>query len=215
MAKPTGGLMALDARGQLGKTLVYSTWRGRNYVRRLVIPANPQTTAQTETRGVFAWLQATWKIAPTGAQTPWTAAAKGRPLTDRNLFGKANIAVLRTATTLAGFVFSPGANAGLAAASITVTPGATQLTVTATAPTAPTGWTLASMELAVLLDADPHVEAAGTIQVANVAAPGPYTHVFTGLTTASLYRASAWPVWTKPDLTTAYGPGLNGSGTPT
>lgn len=215
MAKPTGGLISFGARGQLAKTVVYSTWRGRDYVRRYTIPANPQSSAQTLTRNTFSWLQQVWKLAPTIVQAPWTAYARGLPLTNRNAFGKANIGPMRSDTDLSSFIFSNGAGGGLACDTITVTPGATQLTVAATVPTAPTGWTLVSVTLAIIQDQDPQSDTEYQIQAASVASPGPYTHDFTGLTTAQLYRASAWPVWTKPDTSTAYGPGLNGSGTPT
>ena len=43
MAKVNGPLFSLDARGQLGKALVYAIWKGLNYARKYVIPFNPKT----------------------------------------------------------------------------------------------------------------------------------------------------------------------------
>jgi hypothetical protein len=50
MAKVTGPLFSLDARNKLGNAIVYSYWKGRNYVRRLVTPSNPQSDGQAVAR---------------------------------------------------------------------------------------------------------------------------------------------------------------------
>ncbi|MBA7576224.1 hypothetical protein ES708_18063 [subsurface metagenome] len=51
MAKLKGPLFSLGASQQLGKALVYFSWRGLNVVREYVIPSNPKTTLQTTQRG--------------------------------------------------------------------------------------------------------------------------------------------------------------------
>jgi len=51
VAKLKGPLFSLGASQQIGKTLVYFSWKGLNVVREYVIPANPKTTAQTTQRG--------------------------------------------------------------------------------------------------------------------------------------------------------------------
>lgn len=50
MAKLTGPLFSLGASQQIGKTLVYFTWKGLSVVRGYVIPSNPKTTLQTTQR---------------------------------------------------------------------------------------------------------------------------------------------------------------------
>lgn len=50
MAKVTSPLMSLDASGSIAGALTFSKWKGRNYARQLVIPANPQTTGQQVNR---------------------------------------------------------------------------------------------------------------------------------------------------------------------
>lgn len=212
MAKPTGPLLAFDARGSIAKTQVYSSWRGRSYVRRYTIPANPNTSGQQDTRQVFAWLQQVWKRSPTGFQAPWTLFTQGRPLTNRNAFGQSNIAGLRTATTLANFVFSPGAKGGLALTSITPTPGAGQISVAFVAPTPPTGWTLTAVDVAAIPDQDPHT---GLLYNISYVTGSSSPLVLTGLTASQLYRIGAWATWTKPDSTLAYGPAIDSSATPT
>lgn len=51
MAKLKAPLLSFGARGQLAKALVFFPWKGIDCVRTYVIPANPQTTAQTTQRG--------------------------------------------------------------------------------------------------------------------------------------------------------------------
>ena len=50
MAKVSGPLMSMDARGKFGNTLVFSGWKGRPTVRQLVIPTNPQSQPQQDAR---------------------------------------------------------------------------------------------------------------------------------------------------------------------
>src|SRR3546814_4148752 len=64
MAKTTAPLLSFGADGQIAKTMVYSKWKGIPYVRRHVVPANPQTVAQQLTRTTFSKLREMWKIAP-------------------------------------------------------------------------------------------------------------------------------------------------------
>lgn len=50
MARVIGPLLSQEARGQIGKSLVFTRRRGQNIVRGYVIPANPQTPAQVTVR---------------------------------------------------------------------------------------------------------------------------------------------------------------------
>lgn len=214
MAKPTGALLAFGASGQIAKTVVYASWRGVQYARRYLVPANPQSVEQTKTRSAFAWLQAVWKLAPTLFQDVWTLFASGQPFTNRNAFGSKNIFNLRNAANLSTFVFSPGAKGGVAPSSMVITPGAGQLSIAITAPTAPTGWTLTSAIAAAIRDQDPNTGAFYNI-TAGEDLTSPYTVVLTGLTAGSLYFVGAWLKWLKPDGTIAYSVNISGSSTPT
>jgi hypothetical protein len=53
MAKVKGPLMSMDARGQLGKTLVFLGWKGLKTVRSHVIPANPRSDGQIAQRDIM------------------------------------------------------------------------------------------------------------------------------------------------------------------
>lgn len=50
MAKVSGPLMSLDARNSFAGALVFTYWKGRNVVRQLVTPSNPQSLGQSEAR---------------------------------------------------------------------------------------------------------------------------------------------------------------------
>lgn len=212
MAKVTAPLLSFGAGGAIAKTQVYSKWRGIEYARRYVVPANPKTEAQTETRSVFAFLNAVWKQLAPAAQAPWTLATKGRPLTNRNLLLKQNIAALRGTTAdpvtdLSGIITSPGANAGLAAAGIaTADDMAHGLTVTLTAPDLPDGWAITAAHFVVFLQQDAKEPTNPTPHYMSDNAT-PYTATFAAIGAAT-YEATGFFEFTKPDGTTAFSPSL-------
>jgi len=86
MAKVTGPLMSMDARGKLANAIVFIGWRGIQDVRRWVKPANPRTTKQVEQRNRFT--QAVDKyheLTPTD-KAAWETKASGKPYSGFNLF---------------------------------------------------------------------------------------------------------------------------------
>jgi uncharacterized protein with NRDE domain len=76
MSKLQGPLFSLDARGQLGKALVYAIWKGLNYARKYVIPANPNTAAQQTIRGYFTTAVAAYGAEDQATKDAWDAAIK-------------------------------------------------------------------------------------------------------------------------------------------
>lgn len=56
MAKLTGPLFSLDARGKLGSALVFIGWKGIKTVRQWLKPANPQSADQGDVRLAFGGL---------------------------------------------------------------------------------------------------------------------------------------------------------------
>lgn len=156
MARLTAPLLSLGASGQIAKSLVFSTWKGIDYARVYVIPENPNTVAQQETRGVFSTLVEMWKRMPVGARTPFLYAVRGQALTDRNKHLAENIGVLRGQATLDNLVMSVSSGSAVPPASMTPSDAGGQvLNVALTAPTLPPGYTLEWMEAAAVLDGDP------------------------------------------------------------
>jgi len=60
MAKLTGPLMSLDARGSIAQTITFSGWKGLKIARQRVIPANPNTADQQAQRGKMTTLVGYW-----------------------------------------------------------------------------------------------------------------------------------------------------------
>jgi len=106
MAKVSGPLFSLDARGQVGKAIVYSFWKGQNYVRQHVVPQNPQELAQINIRALISDASIAWKTnATVGAieidaayKLAYDEAAAGQMYSGFNLFMKECVAANYTGT---------------------------------------------------------------------------------------------------------------------
>jgi len=211
MAKTKGPLLSLGARGSIAKSQVYARWKGVDYARVHVDPANPRTVEQTSTRDVFSSLNAQWKFSPAEAQAPFAAAAQGKPVTDRNVFIQQNLSSMRDVATMESYIGSPGSRGGIPPLSLALaSPGAGQINATLVTTAAPTDWTLSEVWGVAFVDRDPHDLPVVFPVVAEDATPtagGSSVVPFTGLATGT-YVVSVWPVWTKPDGFLAYGPSL-------
>lgn len=60
MASVRGPLFSFDASGSLASTLTFSKWKGRPYVRQLVIPSNPNTISQQGNRAIVRYTSQDW-----------------------------------------------------------------------------------------------------------------------------------------------------------
>lgn len=91
MATVKGPLFSLDAAGQIGKALVYNTWKGRSYVREWVNPTNPNDIAQTFQRGIFAALSTWWDGIAEAQRIEWNALADANRYSPFNAFMAFNL----------------------------------------------------------------------------------------------------------------------------
>jgi hypothetical protein len=210
MPRLTGPLFSLTARKTLGKAITYSSWRGVQYARQRVVPTNPNTTAQQDSRGLFSTLNALWLRLGPLARAPWEASASGQPFTDRNRFLQVNIPLMSGQVDMQDFVGSPGVGGAVPPTSVTdASGGAGQITLTAVQPTLPTGWTQTSIDAVAFIDGDPTTPLT-PLPFEQQDAAAPFTTVaFTGLPTGT-YTWSAWNVLLAPDGTTRYSPSLQG-----
>ncbi len=203
MAKPTAPLLSFGASGTIAKTMVYSRWKGRAYVRRHVIPANPQSVAQTLTRNAFAFANSTWKNAGPLGRAPWDRFATGQVLTGRNKFQGNFVAENRGEVDLLSWNMSPGAKGGPPLTSVVAsTPGVNDILLTCVTPTPPTGWTVTSTIGMVIRDQDPQTGVLFTTTEDEDI--GGLLPLLPSLTTAVLYICGAWIKWAKPDGSVAY-----------
>lgn len=216
MPKVIAPLLSFGASGQIAQTQVYSTWKGQPYVRRYVIPANPRSTEQTSTRGIFTWLNRVWRIAPANFIEPWQTAVQSRRMIDRNLFIQQNLPLLRPGTDLTGMVLSPGAKGGLTGG-ITITPGNDLLTVAGTPPSPlPAGWTVIKLVGAAIKQQDPHTDEDFEVFTAEDSTSA-YSVAISGLEDATDYVAGAWWVFQRSASLTdlAYGAAIGAEYTTT
>lgn len=203
MAKTTAPLLSFGAAGQIAKSVVFSTWRGRPYARRHVIPSNPQSAGQSLTRNAFAWSTQVWKNAGSLLIAPWTAFAKGQSFLDRNAFVGKNVESLRDQTDVQSMIFSPGAKGGLPPSSFSAAGGVGTITGTVVTPTPPTGWSIQAAVMVAIADQNPQSETLySTFEDEDTS--DPFTApVISGLA-ADSYVVGCFLRWVKPDTSLAY-----------
>lgn len=216
MAKVKGPLLSLSASGQIGKSIVFGDWRGVKYAREHVVPANPQTTAQTLTRQVFEYADDQFKRMLTLAQSPWKQSAVGKGFTARNKFIGSFVKNLRTQPDMTDYVPSPGINGGLPLLSFTAVTGAGagEIDVEADVPPLPVGWTHDAVIYTAFLDRSPDARMTDFMtELESLAAswsagpPPQSTETLTGLDTGQNYAVSAFLRSTRADGVIAYGIG--------
>ena len=78
-----------DVRCKLGD-IVFSKWKGTNYLRPYVKPTNPKTEKQMEVRNAFIRLVDNWKQVNGVLHKSWNNFAKGSNMTGYNAFIGAN-----------------------------------------------------------------------------------------------------------------------------
>lgn len=210
MAKLTGPLLSFGADGQIGKTMVIGSWRGINYARQYVIPANPRTQAQQANRTRFALLREMWKLAPAALRAPWDAFATGRPFLPFNKFVGENNRLLNGEADFSMAIMSPGARGGLPPISVVAAAGAQagEVTITVTGPAdLPEGWSIVHVAAAAFPEQDPVGLFEGPLKAAaSVDAETPVTlDGFAGVTSVACF---GWVVYEKPDGRLAYSTSL-------
>lgn len=84
MATTKAPLFVLDASGSLAKSIVFSKWKGRTYVRRHSIPSNPKTGLQTGVRAVMKFVTQNYKVLSAANKAEWLAQAAADNITALN-----------------------------------------------------------------------------------------------------------------------------------
>lgn len=217
MPKVNAPLLSFGASGQIAKAQVYSTWKGIPYVRRYAVPANPRTTKQVNNRSIWQMINQAWLFAPAEIQNAFNAFATGKPMTGRNKFFSENqklLAIQPTPSDIDGFLMSPGNGGALPATLLIVTPGTGELTLTATIPEVPAGWSINKVVGAAILNQDPTDPFSGAWHVAFDNTPA-YEVVLSGLEEVAEYVVGFWIVWEKPDGRLVYSRSLTDVGTTT
>jgi len=206
MAKLTGPLLSLGAKGQIGKTLVASSWRGIATARQYVVPANPRSTAQQDNRTRFSFLQSLWKFLPSAALTAYDTYSKGRKFTAVNAFVQQNLPLIQAEVDLQALVLSPGTGGAFAPSAVSAATGtvAGSIDVTVT-PSAdiPDTWTVVRCHVVALVDQEPTAAYSGPVGYGNDATD-PYVITITGMGAGAACVAYGFIEYTKPNGQTAY-----------
>jgi hypothetical protein len=91
MARVVGPLMSISASGTYAKTLVFSIWKGRPYVRERVIPDNPRTAKQLGVRAMMSFLSQIWTTLIAGEKDDYEEGAAGKSISPFNEFLSQNL----------------------------------------------------------------------------------------------------------------------------
>ncbi len=92
MATVKGPLMSLDASGSIGGAIVFSKWKGRNYVRTHALPANPKSAGQLSVRAMMKFLSQFWATLSSLDKATWESRAEVTNISPFNAYVKANMA---------------------------------------------------------------------------------------------------------------------------
>jgi hypothetical protein len=209
MATVTSPLLSISARGQIGKSVVFSNWKGIKTAKQYVIPANPQTTKQVAQRDLFRWVHDAYKYLPANVQAPWIEYAKGIAQTPANAWMSANNVALKGATDVADIIFTKPVRSGPPPASSVATAGSGTITVLGTPSGLITGWTITKFIAIAMKNVDPSGEMEMILSQSGEVDTSPYSVVITGLAHAQPYVCGGFFQYLRPDGMVAYGSAIN------
>ena len=86
MVRLSGPCMSIAASGSLGKSIVFSSWKGRAYARQLVTPSNPQTAGQMSVRAMLKFLTINWAALTAGNKATWLLVAADSSISPFNAY---------------------------------------------------------------------------------------------------------------------------------
>ena len=84
MATTKAPLFGLDASGALGGSIVFSKWKGRTYVRKLSIPANPKSGLQVGMRASMRFITQDFTNLTAAQKAAWDTRAAITNITQLN-----------------------------------------------------------------------------------------------------------------------------------
>lgn len=140
MVRVQAPALSLAASGSLGGALVYATWKGRPYVRTLVIPANPRSGGQVGMRAMLKFLSQDWANVSAANQATWETRADQGTVSEFNAYIGYN--QFRWRDFLAPTQHDPEDTADTPATlgALTAVAGVRSITVTQAVTTAADGW---------------------------------------------------------------------------
>jgi len=103
MAKVTGPLLSMDARGKIADSIVFMGWKGIQTVRKFVVPANPNTQAQQDVRAYMTNAVGRYRdvsmLGPDKVAWDAYAATEAKPMSGFNSYCKTDINIQKAGNT--------------------------------------------------------------------------------------------------------------------
>lgn len=143
MARVTGPLMSVDASGTYAKSIVFSKWKGRNYVRELVTPTNPKSAKQLGVRSMMHFLAKAWAAIKIAHGASWATIATARAISTFNAYVSENLVSWQGFTPPTQTYPAAATAAAISVTTQTLTGGAGQITVQVTPSSATAIWGIA------------------------------------------------------------------------
>jgi hypothetical protein len=140
MAKLSGPCFSLDASGKLGDTVVFSKWKGRNYARQWLIPANPKSPGQTGIRAMFSMLSQAWYALSSLIKATWDELAAAGNYSAFNAYMRENMLRWRTFTPPTQSYPAAEAHSGTTVATLVTTGGESKVDVSGTLTSGTNQW---------------------------------------------------------------------------
>lgn len=88
-------MMSLDASGAIGRAIVFSKWKGRNYIRKLVKPHQPRSGLQVGQRAAMKFLTKNWSSLTATIQGHWATRVAKKGLTALNSMTQYDLPLVR------------------------------------------------------------------------------------------------------------------------
>lgn len=186
MALVTGPLLSIDARGKFGGSIVFSNWKGRPTVRKLVTPSNPKSGAQTGQRAMMGFLARAWAPLADNDKASWTTLAEERKVSGFNAFTRFNLDRWTQFTTPMQTPTSNGQTPPTMGA-LTVTGQVRQLTISQVITTAEDIWGM----LIAISTTTGFTPSKDTIFAAVAYSASPIVYVASGLNAGTYYVRTA------------------------
>jgi hypothetical protein len=140
MVKVAGPALSLDASGSIAGSMVFSKWKGRNYVRSLVTPANPKSGPQTGLRATFKFLSQNWAALSAGNKATWLTNATAKAVSTFNEYMQFNQSRARNFLGITAAYPPALVSTACTAPTTTVTAGVRQLSLAITKGANPATW---------------------------------------------------------------------------
>lgn len=107
MASTKAPLFGLDASGSLGTAIVFSKWRGRTYVRKHSVPANPRSGLQMGMRASMKFITQDWTNLSVSEKASWDDLAAVDNITQLNAMVRYDQERVRRNLGLVRFIGAP------------------------------------------------------------------------------------------------------------